>query len=106
MCLPLHQNRSVCQEPGDRDAPVIKTHVLDVALAQTEAPNARIKTEFQPGVGTSSTGDADFEVPFRFLCSSPASDQEGCLFELRFVTRQQTGKKILGVDSGIAQRKH
>lgn len=86
--------------PRDQDS------CLDVALAQTEAPNAGIKTEFQPGVGTSSTEDADFEVPFRFRCSSPASDQEGCLFELRFVTRQQTGKKILGVDSGIAQRKH
>jgi hypothetical protein len=88
MCLPSHQTRSVCQEqclgmgmPHDQDS------CLDVALAQTEASNARI-TDFQPGVSTSPTGDADFEVPFRFLSSSPTSDQEGCLFELRFVTRQ------------------
>lgn len=99
MCLPSHQTRTVCQEQclgmgmaHDQDSR------LDVALAQTEASNARMKTDSQPGVSTSPTGDADFEVPFCFLSSSPTSDQEGCLFELRFVTRQQTGKKIIGVD--------
>lgn len=106
MCLPSHQTRSVCHEQclgmGTRD----QDSRLDVALAKTEASNALMKTEFQPGVSTSPTGDADLEVPFRLLCSSPTLDREGCLFELRFATRQQTGKKILGVDSGIAQRKH
>lgn len=50
MCLPSHQTRSSCQEqslgmgmPRDQDLR------LDVVLAQTEAPNARMNTEFQPG---------------------------------------------------------
>lgn len=51
MCLPSHQTRSACQEqrlgmgmPCDQDSRP------DVALAQTEASNARMKTEFQAGL--------------------------------------------------------
>lgn len=50
MCLPSHPTRRACQEqclgmgmPRDQDSRP------DVALAQTEASNARMKTEFQAG---------------------------------------------------------
>ncbi|KAL6060291.1 hypothetical protein STEG23_004180, partial [Scotinomys teguina] len=66
MCLPTYQIRSVCQEqclvmgmPCDQDPR------LDVALAQTAAAsNARMKTEFQTGVSTSPTEDADLKCLF------------------------------------------
>lgn len=60
MFLPAHHIRSVCQE----QCPVIKTHVLILALVQTAASNARVKTEFQTGVSTSPIGDADLKCLF------------------------------------------
>lgn len=65
MCLPVHQIRRVCQEQYlvmgmlcDQDTR------LDVALAQTAASNAQMKTEIQIGVSPSLTGNADLKCLF------------------------------------------